>query len=204
MVEEAGHSERAPDVVIHVEDRLLLQRHLRGDEAAFGQLLSRLGPAVWAVVCRAGVSDSEREDVYQEVFVKVHRAAASYQPDRPLKPWVLTIAANTARSWHRQRTVRKLLHLPEAPDRATDDPSSQQVVEGRESARWLTERIGELPPPQGEVLLLCSVEGLPQKDVADQLGLPVNTLKTHLRRARLALADALQRRTLTQDREAGR
>lgn len=204
MVEEAGHSGSAPDVVIHVEDRLLLQRHLRGDEAAFGQLLQRLGPAVWAVVCRSGVTGSEREDVYQEVFVKVHRAAATYQPDRPLKPWVLTIAVNTARSWHRQRTVRKLLHLPQAPERAAEDPSSQQVVEAQESAGWLTDRIAALPDPQREVLLLCSVEGLPQKEVADQLGVPVNTVKTHLRRARLTLAEELQRRTLTQDREAGR
>ena len=204
MVEEAGQPEREADVVIHVEDRLLLQRHLRGDPQAFDLLLERLGGPVWSLLCRSGVSGPDREDLYQEVFVKVHRAAASYQPDRPLKPWVLAITINTVRSWHRQRQVLRLLHLPQPPERAGRGPSSQQVVEARESACWLDERIAGLPPRQREVLLLCSVEGVPQQDAAELLGLPVNTIKTHLRRARLTLADDLQRRRRGEEREAAR
>lgn len=204
MVQEAGTPERGEDVVIHVQDRLLLQRHLRGDPQAFDLLLERLGGPVWALICRSGVRGPDREDLYQEVFVKVHRSAATYQPDRPLQPWVLAITINTVRSWHRQRQVRRLLHLAQPPERASRGPSSHQVVEARESARWLDERIADLPPAQREVLLLCSVEGLPQQDVADLLDVPVNTVKTHLRRARLRLATDLQRRQLMQEREAAR
>ncbi len=203
MVEEAGQPEREPDVVIHVEDRLLLQRHMRGDPQAFDLLLERLGGPVWSLICRSGVRGPDREDLYQEVFVKVHRAAASYQPDRPLTPWVFAITINTVRSWHRQRQVRTLLHLPQAPERPAKGPSSQQLVEARESAHWLDARIASLPAQQREILLLCSVEGLPQKDAADLLDLPVNTVKTHLRRARLTLAVDIQRRQHGEDREVG-
>ncbi len=204
MVDEAGRTERGDDVVIHVEDRLLLQRHLRGDPGAFELLLDRLGGPVWALICRSGVRGPDRDDVYQEVFVRVHRAAATFQPDRPLKPWVLAIAVNAARSWHRQRQVRQLLHLAEPPERPARDPSSQQVVEGREAAHWLDARVDALPPAQREVLLLCSVEGMSMKEAADALELPVNTVKTHLRRARLALVADLQRRQAGEEREAGR
>jgi RNA polymerase sigma factor (sigma-70 family) len=204
MVEEAGQPAERSVVVIHVEDRLLLQKHLRGDPDAFGLLVDRLGGAVWALICRSGVRGPDREDVYQEVFVKVHRAAHIHQPDRPLKPWVLTIAVNTARSWHRNKKVRKLLHLSETPERAGNEPSAYQVVEAEESAGWMQQRIAALPEAQREVLLMCSVEGIAQKDAAELLALPLNTVKTHLRRARLSLAADLQRRQRDLEREAGR
>ena len=203
MVEEACQHQQSDDVVIHVEDRLLLQRHLRGDERAFDLLLERLGRPVWALICRSGVRGPDREDVYQEVFVKVHRAADTFQPDRPLRPWVFAIAINTVRNFHRNKQVRQLLHLGDVPERAGRGPSSQQVLEANESASWLDERIDALPDAQREVLLLCSVEGLPMKEASALLDLPVNTIKTHLRRARLTLAADLQRRQRAEDREAG-
>jgi RNA polymerase sigma-70 factor (ECF subfamily) len=61
----------------------------------------------------------------------------------------------------------------------------------RETLGWLEQALLALPPTQREVLLLTSVVGLRQQDVAQFLNLPLNTVKTHLRRARLALAAGL-------------
>ena len=64
----------------------------------------------------------------------------------------------------------------------------------RETLAWLERALLALPPMQREVLLLTAVVGLRQLDVAQSLNLPLNTVKTHLRRARLALAAGLAER----------
>ena len=80
-------------------------------------------------------------------------------------------------------------------------PDSQQLAEARETAAWVEKAIAALPFSQREVVVLCCIEQLPQDDVAAALGMPVNTVKTHLRRARIALAQALARRQAALRRE---
>ena len=70
-------------------------------------------------------------------------------------------------------------------------PDPERIVAGRETAAWLEGAIAALPPAQAQVLVLVSLAGLPQGQVAEALELPLNTVKTHLRRARLRLAEAL-------------
>ena len=60
--------------------------------------------------------------------------------------------------------------------------------------RWLEQRIAALPEPQREVLVLSTMKGLRMSEIATILELPENTVKTHLRRARLALAESLAQR----------
>ncbi len=74
--------------------------------------------------------------------------------------------------------------------------SSPSQRSARLPSEWRISRsqISELPLARREVLLLACVESLPLKEVAAVLGLPLGTVKTHLRRARLTLAEALARR----------
>ena len=68
------------------------------------------------------------------------------------------------------------------------------MLEQQNTVRWLEGRIRELPDKQRETLVLSTMKGLRMKDIARVMGLPENTVKTHLRRARLALAQDLGRR----------
>ena len=97
-----------------------------------------------------------------------------------MKPWVLAIVANLVRSHYRKARVREicLRHRPAADGDTV--PDSQQLAEARETAAWLEQTIATLPLSQREVVVLCCVEQLPQDDVAATLGMPVNTVKTHL------------------------
>ena len=100
------------------------------------------------------------------------------------------------RTWARRRRVRQLVEAaaeaqPEPVDRA---PDGEQTAAARETVAWLERELASLPLPKREVVLLACVEGMPLKDVAEALAIPVNTVKTHLRRARIALAEALARR----------
>jgi RNA polymerase sigma-70 factor (ECF subfamily) len=84
------------------------------------------------------------------------------------------------------------------------EPSGRQVAEGRELADWLRAELDRLPPQERQAVHLVCVEGLAQADAAAILDIPVNTVKTHLRRGRVASADALARRHAAEAREVAR
>jgi RNA polymerase sigma-70 factor (ECF subfamily) len=177
------------------DERQLLVRHRKGDRAAFSDLVARYRAPVYGYLTRTGVAAEARDDLFQEIFLKIHKAAWSYQPERPLHPWVFTIVANTVRSHYRRFRVRQLVYAePAGEDTPSSSADSQQLLEAAELAAFVDRALANLPRAQREVLVLCCIEQLAQRDVAEVLDLPVNTVKTHLRRGRLALAHALAER----------
>ena len=180
----------------------LLVRHCRGDAHAFAEFVARYRRRVYGYLVRCGVEEGVRDDLFQEVFTRIHGAAPGYQPDRPANPWVFAIVANVVRSYYRKARVRAgmVLAIERSP---IDDaaPDSQALAEARETAAWIEKAIAALPFSQREVVVLCCVERLAREDVAAALGMPVNTVKTHLRRGRIALAQALARRKAALRRE---
>ena len=178
--------------VVDLEERTWLPRHCRGDAAAFPALLEAYRRPVYSYLVRYGVAAADRDDVFQSIFLKVHAAAGSYQPARPLVPWIFTIVANTVRNHRRDGRVREVaVSDDEAPESADPRPGPERVAEARETVAWLERAIAALPAAQREVLLLTAIAGFRQLEVAETLDMPVNTVKTHLRRARLTLAKAM-------------
>ena len=185
----------------HLEEGQLLVRHRGGDAEAFAELVARYRRPVYSYLVRCGVEEAARDDLFQEVFTHIHRAAATYQPERPVKPWVFAIVANVVRGHYRKARVREIVVSAPDPQQSDSAPDSHQLAEARETAAWIERAVAALPFSQREVVVLCCIEQLPQDDVAATLGMPVNTVKTHLRRARIALAQALARRTAVLRRE---
>ena len=178
-----------------------LVRHRDGDAQAFAELVARYRRPVYGYLVRCGVEPAARDDLFQEVFAAIHRGAATYHAERPVKPWVFAIAANVVRSHYRKARGRALTALPTDPVAHHTAPDSLELIEAHETAAWLEHAIAALPMAQREVVVLCCIEQLAQEEVAAALGAPVNTVKTHLRRARLALAQALARRQAALRRE---
>ncbi len=177
------------------DERDLLLRHRAGEAGAFAGLVAGYRRPVYSYLARCGVAEADRDDLFQEIFVKIHAAAGRYEGGRALHPWLFTIVANTVRTYHRKRKVREMVFAdpPAREPRAADAGGERQAM-AAQTAAWLEQEIGKLPLAQREVLILTAVENLPHKDVAEILGLPVNTVKTHLRRARLTLVQRLARR----------
>lgn len=205
----------AASAVVDLEERTWLARHCRGDQSAFPALLEAFRRPIYSYLVRNGVAEADRDDLFQSIFLKIHAAAPSYDPARPLAPWLFTIAANTVRNHEREGRLRERYldderagspaipfasaqagALPEMPD---PEPGPERIATARETIAWLEKALLKLAPAQREALLLITVAGLRQQDVAQVLGQPVNTIKTNLRRARMALTVALAERDKPSD-----
>lgn len=198
----AGSDAQRPHEVSFPAEGQLLVRHRSGDGDAFTEFVERYRRPIYSYLVRCGVEEAARDDLFQEVFTNIHNAAVSYDPERPVKPWVFAIAANIVRSYYRTSRVREVGILMRTPPLGDETaPDSCQLAEARETAAWVEQAIAALPLSQREVVLLCCVEQLSRDDVAVALGMPVNTVKTHLRRARMTLAQALARRKAVLRRE---
>ena len=75
--------------VVELEERSWLPRHCRGDQAAFPALMDAYRGPVYGYLVRCGIAEADRDDLFQNVFLKIHAAAASYEPVRALAPWIL-------------------------------------------------------------------------------------------------------------------
>lgn len=184
-----------PEAVAQADSRDPLLRHREGDPRAFPMLVANYRRPIYSYLIRCGVAEGDRDDLFQSVFLKIHRAAAQYRAELPPHPWIFTIVANEVRTYLRRRRIRELVFAAPAAHEPEDPaPDGERAVEARETVAWLEGEIRRLPLAQREVLILASLEGRPLQEVAEALGLPLNTVKTHLRRARLTLAQRLAQR----------
>ncbi len=183
------------EAVVNLDERNWLPRHCRGEREAFGELMRAYQASVYGYLVRCGVPSASRDDVFQEIFVKIHLAAASYQPSRPLRPWLFTIAANSVRNHLRDEGRHRVsgdLHAGNEPSGGHDPLALAEI---QETVAWLEQALPALPLQQREVLLLGSIGGLRLQDIASVLDIPLNTVKTLTRRARMGLARALAEHT---------
>ena len=193
--------------VVPLSDRVLLERHLAGDREAFAELMRTYGSSVLSYLARAGVPAPDREDLFQEVFCKVHRALARSLPEGAVRPWLFAITINTARDSFRRAKVRSIVRLEEGAGEDTGGALTERpdhAAEASETASFLDAEMARLPLEQREVLVLFCADGMSLEEAALALDAPVNTVKTRLRRARMTLAEALHRRGLIATREGSR
>jgi len=171
----------------------LIRRARAGESIAFEQLVHAFTPDLFRVVRRMTGNTEDAEAVLQETFWRVWQALPRYQEDRRFFPYLLTIAANLVRdAWRKERWV-----LPGELDeeRATstgEQQTPEMQSEEAELLQALAKATEELPPPYRAVIALRYDAGLSYEETASTLNLPVNTVRTHLRRAKLALSNKLE------------
>ena len=184
----------------------MLAKHVAGDPHAFGELVEHFGPAVYGYLKRSGLPHQTADDLFQETFLRVHQSARRYKAKHAFRAWLFTIAGNLVRSHFRKKRVRRVMAgwwrrssrdsdsgELEPLDPPDAQPGADDVAAARERLRWLEHALGELPEGPREALLLTQVEGLPYDQAAQALGVPLSTVKTWVRRGRLALASDLAR-----------
>ncbi len=193
----------------------LLGRAGLGDRAAFAQLYERTGGHLLAVVLRIQRDRALAEDLLQEIYVSVWKAAASFDAARsqPLT-WLTHVARNRAiDSLRRAQTQPRLesssRHAEDGGDEQPDpteavasaEPGPLELLGRASQARELSDCMQQLTPPQRQSVALAFFDGLTHAEVADHLQQPLGTVKSWVRRALLTLKGCLERAAL---RDSGR
>lgn len=162
-------------------------------DACFAELVRRHSPRILRRATRMLGSESEAEDVVQEVFVNVHRFLDRYQPDRPFNHWLSVVTLNACRIELRRRTGRDRRH--EAFRR---DPirSLTRSLEGDVLLRdWLSNALNDLHPVTRDCVVLRAVDGLPFRDVAARCGLTEPAAKMRVLRGLRELRERYSKQT---------
>src|SRR5262245_38378579 len=162
------------------------------DEAAFRELVRRLGPMVLGVCRRVACDHHLAEDAFQAAFLVLARRAADVVPREAVRGWLHGVAVRTAqkaRAMSARRRAREL-PVPSAPDR----PTAERNAADPEALRVLDEEVGRLPDHLRSAVALCELEGLSRRDAAARLGVPEGTLSSRLAKARAVLARRLRGR----------
>lgn len=145
---------------------------------------------VWASLRRLGAPASDLEDIAHEVFLVVHRKLGEYDRTRPLRPWLFGIAYRVA-SEHRRKTARRAQEELEDSLAASESGSPERQTVKREAIALARKALDSIDEEARAVFVLAELDGVAVTDVAESLSIPVNTAYTRLRRARLAIANAI-------------
>jgi len=151
-------------------------------------------PYIWRSVQRLGVPASHADDAVQEVFIVVHRKLLQFEGRSTLKTWLYGIAVRVARI-HRLRYARSTRLHEVAPDRirAPDAAQPDERAANAEAARLVHALLAGLDDDQREAFVLAELEQLAAPEIAEALGVKLNTVYSRLRLARAAFAEAAAR-----------
>ena len=174
-----------------MSDEDLLERVARErDQSSFEVLYQRYGRAIYSLVSRILRDRHTGEDVAQEAFAAVWRAAAGYHRGRgSAAGWMFAIARNAAIDASRARVPLVVGELPDRPDPAPLPDA--QAISDMEAFR-VHVAVDSLPDREREVIELAYFSGLAQSEIAQQLELPLGTVKTRTRSALQRMAPMLR------------
>ena len=151
-----------------------------GDTRAWCQLVDRLEPLVWSTIRRTGLPKEDSEDVFQSVFLTLHRNLDRLESAVALPKWIATTAAREAIR-HRTRQVRvsSMTVSDEGLDEvlAAEDRAVDQLVEEVETSRMIQEAVRLLPGQCRDILVaLYSSDEKSYKEITDQLGIAIGSI----------------------------
>jgi RNA polymerase sigma factor (sigma-70 family) len=175
----------------------LLGRVLQQDAAALSTLYQLLSGAVYAQLLRLTRSAALAEELLEDVFWQIWRQAPRYDARRgPLRAWVMVMARSRALDALRRQRRNPVVAMETLPPGAEldaipagDDPHA--VLAAAQAGAALHAALDRLDPLRRQLVALSYFRGLTQQEVADHTGLPLGTVKSHLRRALAALRDTL-------------
>lgn len=166
----------------------VVERFCTGDAQALGEVYRQFARPVWGVALTVLRDRQLAEDAVTETFLRAWRAAPTFDPTRPLAPWLFTLARRCAIDVQR-REFR--------PTRGGHAPEEDRVVEMPDiSAAWeaweVRSAVSQLPPEEQAVVRLAHLDGLTHAEIATRLRVPLGTVKSRSHRAHRRLAERLR------------
>jgi len=182
-------------------DRSLIDAHLQGDTAAFGELVHRYGDSLLGYLTRVCGNREQAEDLFQDTFRRVHEKAHTLRGNR-FRCWLYTIATRIAVDGFRKRSKMHTISLHQnlsghhgtelgAIALIDDSPDPSEEVVKEELKEHVRHALSRLPSKQRATLVLAYYQGLSYREVAEVMGCSVGTVKQQMYRALKTLARTL-------------
>ena len=169
----------------------LIQRCQQGDEQAFRELVDRYKNLVYALISRSTVDPSRVDDLAQDVFLRIHRGLPYFRGEAKLTTWIYRVVLNLlSRDAEKRRAAREVpldTEVPAHEPRANDPTPGDLELRDR-----LEKALSRLPANYRLLVAGHYLEGVQYEDLADALGMPLGTVKTHLHRAKKQLRMLLE------------
>jgi RNA polymerase sigma-70 factor (ECF subfamily) len=166
-------------------DEQLMEEFQRGSRDAFAELFRRYREKMYGFFRRRTANPARAEELAQETFLAALKAAPRFEPRALVRTWLFGIAMNLLMADRRKSVGQAFQPVRSESEeaRAVDcDPAA---------ALWVRDALAQLDDEHREVLLLREYEQLSYAEIAALLSLPVNTVRSRLFRARMALKDLL-------------
>ncbi len=189
---QAPAAEALPAPDASEPDLALCRKAAAGSIAAFEIVYQRYHRRTYSLCLRMTSSQTEAEDLTQEVFIQLFRKIGSFRGDSAFSTWLHRLTVNQVLMHFRRRSVKNEKtsddgEMPEQTVHGTANPNKMPVID----RIALKNAIGELPTGYRNVFVLHDVEGYEHEEVARLLGISVGTSKSQLHKARLKLRGLL-------------
>lgn len=171
----------------------LIGRVAMRDRAAFVDLYNRTSAKLFGVCLRVLGDRAEAEDALQEVYVKVWRHAARFTPSRysPIT-WLVTVARNHAIDRLRAKAP-DAVEIDEAQEVSDGAPDPERSAIAASQGRQIDACLDELETTRAHAVRGAYLDGMSYQDLAERHSVPLNTMRTWLRRSLMKLKECLQR-----------
>jgi len=185
------------------ESKLLVAEVLNGNSAAFKILIERYQKLVSHVVFRMVANGSDREDICQEVFIKVYQNLAGFHFESKLSTWVAQIAYNACINHLEKKRLLLLDDLRQEENALEQYPSDAATpahyTERQYIATRLRSEIDMLPVHFRTVVTMYHLDEMSYEEIAEATGMPLGTVKSYLFRGRKLLKDRLSKKYQLED-----
>jgi len=166
-------------------DERLVLAFLAGERPAFDELFQRYRQPIWAFFRRRTPDPADAEELAQETFLALLQSSRRYEPRASFRSYLFGIAFNVLSAWRRKAR----LSVP--PDARANADTVPAAPEDPASSMWVRDALDALDPGDREILMLREYDALSYVEIAGLLRIPVNTVRSRLFRARLALKERL-------------
>lgn len=158
----------------------LLQKSVSGDSVAYEQFLTAISHYLRPFISRR-IPSADIEDVLQEILVSIHKARHTYDGNRPILPWISSIARYRVVDYLRSHYSK----LQYAPDDISEmqDILGEDVTKPSEISEYIYEEVKKLPEKQQKIIYLIHTEGYTAKEVGTKLGMNESAVKVSAHRA---------------------
>ncbi len=182
-------------------DQQLVVRVQRGDQQAFGLLVSKYQRKLLRLLSRFVRDPTEVEDVAQETFIKAYRALPAFRGDSAFYTWLYRIGVNTAKNYlvsqGRRAPTTTEYDSEEAEsfdegEQLRDNNTPERLLQSKQVGETVNAAMDALPEELRTAIMLREIEGLSYEEIAGVMDCPIGTVRSRIFRAREAIAEKLK------------